>query len=72
LLSMPALVPLVAHAGPGVDHAGEIALAAVAIAAMVIPLIVLGFMGRVFWRAAKRDEEAARSSEPPRGAADPR
>jgi hypothetical protein len=49
---------LIAHAAPGGGHAGEVALAAISIAAMVIPLIVLVFVGRAFWRAAKRDEEA--------------
>jgi hypothetical protein len=48
---------LLAHAGPGVDHGAELALAAVAIAGMVIPLIVLAFIGRVFWRASKRDDQ---------------
>jgi hypothetical protein len=47
----------IAHAGHGI-HGPAWALAAIAIAAMVIPLIVLGFVGRFFWRAAKRDEEA--------------
>ncbi|HLM10277.1 MAG TPA: hypothetical protein VK307_11230 [Thermoleophilaceae bacterium] len=52
---------LLAHAGhPVYDHP---AMAAIAIAAMVIPLLVLVFLGRVFWRAAKRDEE----QRPPAG-----
>jgi hypothetical protein len=46
-----------AHAGHGI-HGPAWALAAIAIAAMVIPLLVLGYIGRVFLRAAKRDEEA--------------
>jgi hypothetical protein len=46
-----------AHAGHA-SHGPAWALAAIAIAAMVIPLIVLGFVGRFFLRAAKRDEEA--------------
>ena len=46
----------IAHPGHGVDgHAW--AMAAIAIAAMVIPLVALGYVGRVFLRAAKRDEE---------------
>jgi hypothetical protein len=47
----------IAHAGHGI-HGPAWALAAIAIAAMVIPLLVLGYIGRVFLRAAKRDEEA--------------
>ena len=47
----------VAHGGHGI-HGPAWALAAIAIAAMVIPLLVLGYVGRVFVRAAKRDEEA--------------
>jgi hypothetical protein len=46
-----------AHAGHGI-HGPAWALAAIAIAAMVIPMIVLAYVGRVFVRAAKRDEEA--------------
>jgi cbb3-type cytochrome oxidase subunit 3 len=46
---------LLAHAGE--VHGEPLALAAIAIAAMVIPLIVLGFVARAFWRAAKRDAE---------------
>jgi hypothetical protein len=48
---------VLAHAGPGLEHGSEVALAAVAIAAMVIPLVVLAFIGRAFWRASKRDEQ---------------
>lgn len=45
---------LLAHGGhPVYDHP---AMAAIAIAAMVIPLIVLVFIGRIFWRASKEDE----------------
>jgi hypothetical protein len=45
---------LLAHAGhPVYDHP---ALAAIGIAAIVIPLVVLGVVGRIFVRAA-RDEE---------------
>jgi hypothetical protein len=58
----------VAHAGHGI-HGPAWALAAIAIAAMVIPLIVLGFVGRFFLRAAKRDAEAEqRRVERPPGA----
>jgi hypothetical protein len=46
-----------AHGGHGI-HGPAWALAAIAIAAMVIPLVILGFVGRFFLRAAKRDEEA--------------
>jgi hypothetical protein len=46
-----------AHAGHGI-HGPAWALAAIAIAAMVIPLLILGFVGRFFLRAAKRDEDA--------------
>ena len=59
----PALL-LLAHGGEGAahSHAGEIGLAVIAIAAMVIPLVVLAFIGRAFWRAAKRDDEQARQA----------
>ena len=46
-----------AHAGHGI-HGPAWALAAIAIAAMVIPMVALVFVGRYFVRAAKRDEEA--------------
>jgi ABC-type glycerol-3-phosphate transport system permease component len=46
-----------AHAGHGI-HGPVWALAAIAIAAMVIPMIILVFVGRYFIRAAKRDEKA--------------
>jgi hypothetical protein len=43
-----------AHGGHA--HGNTAPLAAIAIAAMVIPLVVLGFIGRAFWRSSKRDE----------------
>jgi hypothetical protein len=46
-----------AHAGHSI-HGPAWALAAIAIAAMVIPMLILVFVGRFFIRAAKRDEEA--------------
>ncbi len=61
-MGVPALF-LVAHGGGGGhSHAGEIGLAAIAIAAMVIPLVVLALIGRAFWRAAKRDEKSEREA----------
>jgi hypothetical protein len=54
-----ALSTILAHAGHGHGPGGA-ELAAIALAAMIIPLIVLVFIGRAFWRAAKRDSE-----EPP-------
>jgi hypothetical protein len=55
------LVLLLAHAGHGhgVDG-GAVALGAIAIAAMVVPFLILGGIGRVFWRAWKRDEAERR------------
>ncbi len=50
-----ALLPL-AHAGHG-HGAGATELAAIAVAAMVIPLAVLGFVGWSFYRSAKRERE---------------
>jgi hypothetical protein len=47
----------IAHAGHGI-HGPTWTLAAIAIAAMVIPLVILGVLGRIFLRAAKRDDEA--------------
>lgn len=47
-------MPLLAHGGhPLYDHP---AMAAIAVAAMVIPMIVLAVIGRIFWRASKEDE----------------
>jgi hypothetical protein len=47
---------LIAHGGHSVyDHP---AMAAIAIAAMVIPFGVLVVIGRVFWRASKNDPDA--------------
>ena len=51
---------LVAHAGPGLEHGSEVALGAVAVAAMVIPLIVLVYVARVFLRADERDKQTGR------------
>ena len=36
---------------------GAVALGAIAVAAMVVPLVVLAGIGRVFWRSYKRDQE---------------
>jgi 2-keto-4-pentenoate hydratase len=48
-------VDLIAHAGHAVyDHP---AMAAIAVAAMVIPMGVLVVLGRVFWRASKNDPD---------------
>ena len=57
-----AVTILLAHGDEVHSHsqAGEIGLAIIAIAAMVIPLVVLGFVARAFLRAAKRDEQARR------------
>ena len=45
---------LLAHGGhPLYDHP---AMAAIAIAAIVIPLLVLAWIGRIFWRSAKEEE----------------
>jgi hypothetical protein len=55
---MEVVAELLAHAGAH-GH-GSAALAAIAIAAMVIPLVVLGFIGRAFWRSAKREQEETR------------
>jgi hypothetical protein len=46
-----------AHGGHS-GHGPPWALASIAIAAMVIPMLALAFVGRHFIRAAKRDEEA--------------
>jgi hypothetical protein len=58
-MALLALVAPLAHAGHGHDP-GAPELVAIAIAAMVIPLVVLGLIGRAFWRAAKRDSEEPR------------
>ena len=49
------MAALLAHAGhPVYDHP---AMAAIAIAAIIIPLVVLGVVGRIFVRAAKQDRD---------------
>jgi hypothetical protein len=54
MIAAAKLVP--AHAD-GVGHtAGELALTAITIAAMVVPLILIGVLAVIFYRAAKRDE----------------
>ena len=54
---MPLSAFPIAHGADGyTHHAGEIALTAIAIAAMVIPLLILAFVGRAFWRSSHRDE----------------
>ena len=53
---MLAMLELVlAHGGHG--HGESLPLAAIAIAAMVIPLCILGVIARLFLRAARRDAE---------------
>ena len=53
---------LLAHQGHG--HGEPLELAVLAIAAMVIPLIVLGFVGRSFWRSAQRDPDRVPREQP--------
>jgi hypothetical protein len=63
----PLAIVDIAHAGHG-GHGATWALGAVAIAAMVIPLFILGLVGRGFWRAAKRDAaDEERGVVPPPG-----
>ena len=55
---MPAPAATILAHGGGVGHeAGEAAMAAIAVAAMVIPLLAIALIGRAFYRAAKRDAE---------------
>jgi hypothetical protein len=55
-----ALLALIAHAGH--DHPGNLeALAPILVGAIVVPLIVLGVVARVFWRAAQREREPGSS-----------
>ena len=56
MAGLHALLPL-AHAGHGHDGYGGMELAAIAIAAMVIPMAILGFVGWSFYRSAKRERE---------------
>ena len=56
MVALNALLPL-AHAGHGHDGGGADALAVIGVAAMVIPLTVLGFVGWGFYRSAKRERE---------------
>jgi hypothetical protein len=54
-LDWGAMLALIAHGGhPLYDHP---AMAAIAIAAIVIPLVVLGVIGRIFVRAARDERE---------------
>jgi len=39
---------------------GQIALEGILLASIVVPLLILAVVCWVFWRAKKRDEEAAR------------
>jgi ABC-type glycerol-3-phosphate transport system permease component len=48
---------VLAHSGHGHED-GAAALAAIGVAAIVIPLIVLVVVGRLFLRAARRDDDA--------------
>jgi hypothetical protein len=59
-MSLLVLLAPLAHAGHAHESGGAAALAAIGLAAMIIPLVVLAFIGRAFWRASKRDSE-----EPP-------
>ena len=52
-----AILAVLAHAGHG--HGESLPLAVIAIAAMVIPLCVLGVIARVFLRASRRDADAS-------------
>jgi hypothetical protein len=54
-----AMMAPLAHPGHGHGPGGA-ELAAIAIAAMVIPLVVLGVVAWLFWRSAKRDSAAGR------------
>lgn len=50
-------ITVLAHGGHG-HEGGAAALAAIAIGAMIIPFIVLVVVGRLFLKAARRDEDA--------------
>ena len=65
------LILLLAHTGHGhgVDG-GAVALGAIGVAALVVPLVVLAGVGRAFWRASKRDE-AERLRQPPAAGSPP-
>jgi uncharacterized paraquat-inducible protein A len=39
---------------------GQIALEGIIVASIIVPLLILAVVCWVFWRAKKRDEEAAR------------
>ena len=43
-----------------VADAGSVAVEAVILASIVVPLSVFGVICWIFWRAKKRDDEAAR------------
>jgi hypothetical protein len=55
-----AVLVLLAHAGH--DHPGNLeALAPILVAAIIVPLVVLGVVARLFWRAAQRERESGGS-----------
>ena len=56
MAGLHALLPL-AHAGHGHGGYGGAELAAIMIAAMVVPLTILGFVGWSFYRSARRERE---------------
>ena len=58
-----------AHAGHGHGGYGGIELAAIMIAAMVIPLTILGLVGWAFYRSARREHEGVEGR--PRGVSGP-
>jgi hypothetical protein len=51
---------LLAQMQHGSDGGGSLALSIVALVGMIIPLIVLGVVCWIFWRAKKREDAAER------------
>ena len=57
---MASALELIAHGGhPVYDHP---AMAAIAITAIIVPLLVLAFIGRVFVRSAREERERERGA----------
>ena len=52
-----------AHAFADDGHGSSLALSILMVVGMVVPLIVLGFVVRIFWKAKVREDEAKRKSE---------
>ena len=51
---------MLAHAEKYAPDGGSLILSVIALVAMIIPFIVLGYVCWIFWKAKKREEAAER------------